>query len=98
MAFYMDRAKGLDYSDPAAVADMCKSFLDDESLDVAQRLFAVGFVLNKNKEQYIQGLKSDNKQYKNTITQLQNKIRELKKLVPEGAPKKKVVIIKKKVV
>lgn len=113
--------------EPNDIVEKFKTVLNDEEYSPEQKLFILGFLLNKNKENYIQQLKQERdelqRKVKFEIAQEKNANKmfleymkkKLKQIVkgldldskhisshsnhipnPTAAPKKKVVIIKKK--
>ncbi len=89
---YLKKIDTVPLDDLDAIIQTLKDYLDDESLLKEQRLFAVGCLLNKNKEQYIHTLKQKITNQKNAIKKIEKELEQLKQ------PKKKVYIVKKKTV
>lgn len=81
----------VDVTDPDAVAEAIKNICEKDDMVSEQKLFAIGLIIQKNKENYISRLKSE-------ISELKKKIENLKSdMQPKTSePKKKVVIVRKK--
>ena len=92
VAEYLKKAKEVDPADPPYVLHVVKEYCLDETLSVEQRLFAIGYLINRNKEDYLSSLRTKTINQKKFIDVLQKEIKTLK----EGTQKKKVVVVRKK--
>jgi len=99
---YQDLLKEVDYTNPEDVVKCGLSFLQNDELVNEQKLYALGLLLNKNKEHYISGLRTrmearckDLDQLKSENAALKKQLLQQPKEVKEE-PKKRVVIKVKK--
>lgn len=90
MKEYIKRAMALNADDPEEIVKGLQNFLNDNTLSPEQKLYAFGYLVNKNKEYYILDLKEQIKKAHLEIQQLKFPKKE------KELPKKKVVIVKKK--
>ena len=93
-----DYLKNLEYDpmDAESVVEVLKEILTTDELEVPeQRLFVIGFVVNKNKEDYIISLKKRLNNAKTSYRQLKSKGVAVPKK-PAQSPKKKYIVRRKK--
>ena len=80
-----------DHKKPVDVIRVITETLNSELAAPEQKLFVIGTILDKNKENYIRDLKHE-------IYRLKGKIEKMnKESVQTAVPKKKVIVVKKKV-
>ena len=90
-AEYLKKIETVQFDDLDMVLQTIRDYLDDESLSKEQKLYALGYLINKNKEQYIITLKQKIEHQKIEIKRT-NKLEQLKQ------QKKKVFVVRKKTV
>lgn len=92
---YKDLLKDVDYTNPEDVVKCGLSILQDNEMANEQKLYALGLLINKNKEQYINEIKNRLIKRCEELDQLKSENAALKKKVTSSQssePKKKVVI------
>ena len=77
------------YKDPSDVIRVITEALNSDFDVPEQKLFVIGTILDENKENYIRDLKRE-------ICSLKGKLNKINKPAPD-VPKKKIVVVKKKV-
>lgn len=109
MSYCKKYVESLEYNelDSLSVINAIKDVLSVEKFKPEQTLYCIGYILDKNKEEYIKVLKKDAskskveyEEAKNKIISLESKIKRLqnysKPKTVEPPKKKKVVIVRKK--
>lgn len=70
--FYSDLLNELDFNNTEIILTKIKNIIDEKSLITAQKLHAIGLIIDKNKEAYIAKLRRDNHDLQKKIDQLEN--------------------------
>lgn len=93
---YESIIKNMNISNPHEVINAIKTFIENPELIDEQKLFGIGYLLNKNKEEYINKLKIKVTNQASIIHDLQNHIEHYKKVEEKEVLRKKIVVVKRK--
>lgn len=93
---YETIVKSVDTSNPQEIINAIKNFIENPEMLAEQKLFGIGYLLNKNKEEYINNLRSKITNQASIIHNLQNQIAHYKNAEEKEILRKKVIVIKRK--